>query len=218
MQVGNGGRVVNEDARRGDIVFITMQRAAAEYSPEQRATLLGDWELSFMVGTVIKRDKDTDPKLTLRAYEPYHVGTDGEPDMPLWAWKAKQGNLEPPVAVSTAWKDVINLPWKQIIYLPVNTYTTHYAQKVPGKNVQQNWKETGCRVVDPLPSNPSVNGILRYEALLSLVAKVMQRVGDEVQPHLPKECPIIKFEDSELRSLRDLPEEVRLKMLSSEAL
>ena len=74
------------------------------------------------------------------------------------------------------------------------------------------------RVVDPLPNKTAKDGILRYEACMSLVSKVMQREAHEIQKALPKENPIIRFHPAELPLLQDMPNEVRLKMLSNEVL
>lgn len=118
--------------------------------------LLGDWEQEFTVGYVYRRvasDHLDDPVLHLQLYEPYHVDSSGQPDMPLWAWRAL-ALPGPGPAVSTTWETVLRLPWKPIDKLPLATWMRFYGDiNVRERSlVRANWKETNIDVLETLPN------------------------------------------------------------------
>jgi hypothetical protein len=184
--------------------------------------LLGDWEAVFSVGLITKREKDADaeifgnPNLMYKVYEPYTRNLyTNEPEMPLWAWKANQ---KPGVEVSTAWEDVLKLPWLPVTQLPMSTWKRFYDaayQKLPGRGalkVEKNWKGTGLEVVHPLPTNMFKNKVLMNESVKSECAALFTPSLAEKELARATSQKVLSFDKDEWQYMADLPEAFRAKM------
>jgi hypothetical protein len=152
-----------KDAKMRNIAVIDMSMTT--FSDADKEFLLGDWEAEFQVGYIyqINAEEDADdPILSMRAYEPYHADAAGAPVMPLWAWKALAPADTP---VSTAWKDVVKLPWQPIDKLPLSTWEHFYAKDYSAKLTEEKRAElldldfegTKIALLKKLPNGPCVN-------------------------------------------------------------
>jgi hypothetical protein len=209
-------RYHNMDPKRGNIIFVDTFTTTTQTEDEKKA-LLGEWEERFAMGRVTKRDPETkdcpkDPILHYKVYEPYHVGADGEPDLPLWAWAAKEraaGNT-----ASTSWDLALQLPWLEVKQLPALTWITFYADTFKALRPRgtapfvRNWKGTGVDVVYPLPAVICPGNILHQNDHLSNVASVFAQSNAERAASLSHGRPVIKFDKEEWVYLADLPEVV----------
>jgi hypothetical protein len=195
-------KYTNQTPRQGNMVFVDMD--GPEWTPELRSCALGDWETQFNVGRITHRagDKPGAPKIdkefSMECFEPYCAGIDGAGIMPLWAWNKQQAKAGKPVE-STAWADVVHLPWRPIRQLPVATFDAFYAADVvderpkkkaraPGTKplaydgtITENWNNTGVSVYTKMPGKHCVtsSSTLRMKARDNSVGLVIMLESHE---------------------------------------
>lgn len=122
------------DARKGNLVVLDNC-----LDKEDQVGLLGEWEKSVSVAYVRERiypegftaqqKRREDPEaLELCLCEPWAINVQiGDPLMPLWLFrdmmKSKFGK-----EISTEWKDVRKLPWKEIQAIPMSVFEACYKE------------------------------------------------------------------------------------------
>jgi hypothetical protein len=225
----------NNTPRQGNMVFVDMAGPGSQWTEELRSHILGEWETSFTVGRITQRaaDKDgekkTDKEWSMECYEPYWPGPDGAAQMPLWAWNLLQAKSGKPVE-STAWGDVVHLPWRPIRQLPVGTWDAFYAAdceepkakkaRKDGKpraptadegTITEDWNGTGISVYTRMPARhwATASNVLRMKAHDSSVGLVFS---------LDKERDSkdnVHFDPDEHERLRGLTEEIMLRKVEA---
>ena len=223
-------KYTNQTPKQGNMVFLDM--AGSEWTPELRSHTLGDWETTFNVGRITHRagDKAGEPKIdkefSMECYEPYWAAHDGAALMPLWAWNLLRAKAGEPV-VSTAWEDVVHLPWRPIRQLPVATFDAFYADDVveeqPKKRarstgkpsaydgtITEDWNGTGVSVYTRMPGKnwATASNTLRMKARDSSVGLVFM-----LEKHDSREN--VLFEASEHERLKGLTEEIELRKVEA---
>lgn len=137
-----------EDAKETNLVVVDISDVDRDEN-ETAPPTLGKWESHFLVGVVKGSRKKPIPadKVLVIAYEPYVVGKDGAPLMPLWL-HARMNSTQ---AIDTSWEAVVKLPWKRIGAVPLDyAQALHVAEhKKAGKfrNAVKSYFNQTCDVV-----------------------------------------------------------------------
>jgi hypothetical protein len=209
FQYSKGGTYENQDPKKNNFAIVYMR--TADFTPEQEAALLGNWEKYFSVCRIVDYDKPNksdpvdDPKFRLKVYEPYHE----ESDMPLWAWKQLKARSSE--HVSTEWEDVLKLPWKEVTQMPLSTWDAFYSDHAYKKDaVVPNWKGTGLPVVSKLPKDDAgfKDGVLRLETHYSNLVGVFRpsKSEDAMYARAAPGKRVHRFDKEEWDRLTELPE------------
>jgi hypothetical protein len=197
--------------------FVLVDMSGNTLTPGQDLAILGNWEREYNVGRITDRDKPNpadaqdDPNFFLKLYEPYHE-TNGLPDIPLWAWAAKNPDQD----VSTAWEDVLKLPWKEVTQMPLSTWEAFYNEHKYAKGaVVDDWKGTGLNVVTKFPKTDRgfKDGILRLETPYSTLAGVFQPSKEEnsMYANAKPGVRVHRFDSVEWARLTELPMVIKSK-------
>lgn len=178
-----------KDAKTGNLVLLDVRNAGND-----KDVLLGEWEGSYQLGTVIRRqiceerpgrtskdpNKSTEYMLHLVMWEPYFENKSLNYFRPLWVEnviRAKEGTELHP----STWQEVVRLPWRPIKQMPIE-----HARKllnnpnfVPGKGeLASNFMDSGidCHKQPKGYRHSQLAGTVRYVSQFDVNERNQNRV------------------------------------------